>query len=177
MRNFHQRGPKNMQQISKTYFWNNSSKKTGITKKQRKQFKLHPEILGKLIVLKVQESAYDWLFLQLLFKNEKFGKFCRKAPMSQSPFNNVAGLKTIARRCSVEKSVFRSSHQRHSVKKLFLKLSQNSKKKYLFRHSITGIFLWILRKFYEHFFTKRLWTTASVLWKNISYGTPPDNCC
>ena len=149
-----------MQQISKTYFWNNSSKKTGITKKQRKQFKLHPEILGKLIVLKVQESAYDWLFLQLLFKNEKFGKFCRKAPMSQSPFNNVAGLKTIARRCSVEKSVFRSSHQRHSMKKLFLKLSQNSKKKYLCQT--------LHHRYFPVNFTKILWA--------FFYKAPLNDC-
>ena len=50
----------------------------------------------------------------------------------------------------------RTSHRRCSIKKVLLKISQNSQE-----DSGTGVFLWILWNFQEHLFTEHLWTTAS----------------
>ena len=78
--------------------------------------------------------------------------------------------------------LFRNSHQRCSIKVFlsnfskftgkhlcqglfFNKVAGLSLQLYLKRASGTGIFLWILRKFYKHLF--HLWSTASSYWSEM----------
>ena len=66
-----------------------------------------------------------------------------------------------------------SSHRRCSIKKVFLKISQNSQKSIWV--SCTGIFLWILWNFYEHIFHGTpldgygCSNVAKLSWKKITF--------
>ena len=64
--------------------------------------------------------------------------------------------------------LYRSSHRRCSVRKGVLGNSAKFTRKHLCQ-SGTGVFLWILRNFWEHLFAEHLWATASDFIKRKSW--------
>ena len=74
---------------------------------------------------------------------------------------------------------YRSSHQRCSVKKLFLKVSQNSQENFIKKETLAQMFSCEFCETFENtFFTEHLWTTASeigftlmCLWKAMALKT------
>ena len=82
-------------------------------------------------------------------------------------------------RCSMKKDVLRNFAKftgKHLCQSLFFNKVTGLLLLYLKRGSGTSAFLWILRHFWEHLFTERLWTTVSgFLLKDVSQSSFTEN--